>query len=630
MEARRHSRRSSAASQLSAILRPFDFYEPLTLAALEQLRRSDIEQQTELPRWSPRPYSGKPKRLSVPSHTRTRSSWHAGVGKSQDGTQAGTAWTELTKTISTLPVHADESTISDGVDTEDSASLLQTPTHQSKRRSHRLSQRSLTYHSSARQALSDRHRSVSQGRRGQKRTSQQLSALPPMPNVTTAHGVIAAPPSVFEKVAPPIPPRAPSRVLPAAPRAVIPSGSPQAKDPDLVVWDGPDDPGNPMNWPRKKKWACTVMLGLVTFCVTFASSVFSAGTLPAAHHYGTSEEVMILGTALFVLGFSFGPIIWGPLSELYGRKLPLAFGFAVFTIFQIPVAVADNLATLFVCRFLAGFFGCAPLTIVGGALADFWNPIDRGVAVSVFSGATFLGPTSGPIVGGFLKENPDLGFRWNSWITLILSVILGSLWWIIYPESFGPVLLQHRAKKLRYTTRNWAMHAPADEIEVNIKAIMSKYLSKPFMMLSMEPILLLITVYISFVRLKDISPFSSETFADLCPSLWADLRHIISLLRDVPILLYWRTALASRTCWIAIHRCHGRRCHWRLHQSRLHEASLCEDHAANRPSATGREAVADGCWCGRFANRPFLERLDFVPFEDSHSADLVRYSCGCG
>ena len=56
--------------------------------------------------------------------------------------------------------------------------------------------------------------------------------------------------------------------------------------------------------------------------------------------------------------------------------------------FQIPVAVAQNLETLFVCRFLGGVFGAAPLTIVGGAMADLWDPVDRGVAVSNSPSAT--------------------------------------------------------------------------------------------------------------------------------------------------------------------------------------------------------------------------------------------------
>ena len=71
---------------------------------------------------------------------------------------------------------------------------------------------------------------------------------------------------------------------------------------------------------------------------------------------------MVLATSLFILGFGTGPSLWGPLSELYGRKVPLTIGFAIFTIFQIPVAVAQDLQSVLVFRFLQGFFGSAPIS----------------------------------------------------------------------------------------------------------------------------------------------------------------------------------------------------------------------------------------------------------------------------
>lgn len=173
-----------------------------------------------------------------------------------------------------------------------------------------------------------------------------------------------------------------------------PSNQEPAKDPHLITWNGPDDPENPQNWPESKKWMVTIALSTMTFCITFASSVFSTATMVTAKQFQVGTEVTTLGTSLFVLGFTFGPLLWGPLSEASGRMMPLFFGFAIFAIFQIPVAVAQNLETIMICRFLGGLFGCAPLAIVGGALADFWNPVDRGVAVAIFASATFIGPVA--------------------------------------------------------------------------------------------------------------------------------------------------------------------------------------------------------------------------------------------
>lgn len=70
-------------------------------------------------------------------------------------------------------------------------------------------------------------------------------------------------------------------------------------------------------------------------------------------------------------------------------------GYFLFAIFQIPVAVAQNVETIMLCRFFGGVFASAPLGIVAGMLADFWDPVSRGIAVCVFASAVFIGPIAG-------------------------------------------------------------------------------------------------------------------------------------------------------------------------------------------------------------------------------------------
>lgn len=272
----------------------------------------------------------------------------------------------------------------------------------------------------------------------------------------------------------------------------------EKKDPNLIEWDGPNDPENPMNWAVSKKWRVTIAMGLMTFCVTFASSVFSNATVPVATLFGVSTEVTTLGTSLFVLGFAVGPMIWGPGSELLGRKLPLFTGYFLFAIFQIPVAVAVNLETIMLCRFFGGAFASAPLAIVGGSLADFFGPVDRGVAVCVFAGATFIGPIAGPIMGGFITQS-YLGWRWTAWITLIMAAFFGTIGFFLVPETSHQKILQNRAKSIRFETKNWAIHSQADTLQLDLKSIVNTYLLRPFIMLFREPILLLITIYMALI-----------------------------------------------------------------------------------------------------------------------------------
>ena len=69
---------------------------------------------------------------------------------------------------------------------------------------------------------------------------------------------------------------------------------------NVVAWDGPDDPENPQNWSKAKKYTTTVLYATCTFTITFASSVFSTATEVTAKEFGVSLEVMTLGTSLVV------------------------------------------------------------------------------------------------------------------------------------------------------------------------------------------------------------------------------------------------------------------------------------------------------------------------------------------
>lgn len=194
----------------------------------------------------------------------------------------------------------------------------------------------------------------------------------------------------------------------------------QGRDINLIQFDGPDDPGNPMNWGKRYKWTMTGILAAMTFVTTFTSAIFSTAIDATSRKFHVSTEVMTLGTSLFLVGFIFGPIVWGPLSELYGRRVPLIIGILAMCLFQVGVAVASNVYTIMICRFFAGVFGSAPLAVVGGALADFWDPVQRGVTVGIYTMCTFIGPVAAPIVGGYIAES-YLGWRWTEYIAVIMG-----------------------------------------------------------------------------------------------------------------------------------------------------------------------------------------------------------------
>ncbi|KXL47678.1 hypothetical protein M433DRAFT_70523 [Acidomyces richmondensis BFW] len=277
-----------------------------------------------------------------------------------------------------------------------------------------------------------------------------------------------------------------------------PDTSAAVKDTSLVEFDGPDDPDNPKNFPTRKKVAITVSMGWMTFVVTFSSSIFAVAIEPVSREFNIGIVTATLGVSLFLLGFVMGPIAFGPMSEVYGRKIPLFAGYTCFAIFQIPIAVAQNVETIMLGRFISGLTASAPLAVVGGSMADLWDPVERAYAICAFAAGAFCGPVAGPIVGGFVTES-SLGWRWTAWVTLIMAGVFGLIGFAVICETSAARILQMRAKELRYSTGNWALHAKADESRITFKTICTVYLARPWAMLIKEPILALLTAYMSYL-----------------------------------------------------------------------------------------------------------------------------------
>lgn len=81
----------------------------------------------------------------------------------------------------------------------------------------------------------------------------------------------------------------------------------EERDQNVVDWDGPDDPENPLNWPAKKKWTIIAALGAVTLITPLASSFFAPGVPQVMRAF--QEESNLMATfvvSVYLLGFAIG------------------------------------------------------------------------------------------------------------------------------------------------------------------------------------------------------------------------------------------------------------------------------------------------------------------------------------
>ncbi|KAJ5928200.1 hypothetical protein N7466_007156 [Penicillium verhagenii] len=267
--------------------------------------------------------------------------------------------------------------------------------------------------------------------------------------------------------------------------------------PYVVEWI-PNDHRNPMEFSAGLKWTFTILVAFSTLAVSLSSSAYAGGINEVLTGLDVGEEVATLGVSLFVMGFAVGPLLWAPMSELYGRQIVFLFTFFSLSAFCAGAAGAQHAYVLIILRFFAGSFGSSPLTNAGGVIADIFPAEKRGLATSLFAGAPFLGPTLGPVIGGFLSENA--GWRW---VQGFLAVFTGVIWMcqsLLVPETYAPVLLRKRAERLsKITGKVYRSKLDIDRGKVSARNAFGTALKRPWILLFSEPIVFLLSLYMAIV-----------------------------------------------------------------------------------------------------------------------------------
>ncbi|KAL2817059.1 major facilitator superfamily domain-containing protein [Aspergillus cavernicola] len=274
-------------------------------------------------------------------------------------------------------------------------------------------------------------------------------------------------------------------------------GSGTEQDPFVISWL-PDDPRNPMLFSLRKKVGITIVVSTATLVVAVGSSAYSGAIHQVIDDFEIGSEVATLGLSLYVLGFALGPMIWAPLSEFIGRQGPFFISLGGMASFFAGAAGARNIQTLLILRFLAGAFGSSPLTNAGGVISDMFTARHRGLALSLFAAAPFMGPAIGPVIGGFLGMKT--GWRWVEGFLAMFGGVMWILTALLVPETYAPTLLRRRAARLIQLTGSiYRTQLDVDKQGVSIKHMFSTLLLRPWVLLFQEPIVLILSVYIAII-----------------------------------------------------------------------------------------------------------------------------------
>lgn len=169
-----------------------------------------------------------------------------------------------------------------------------------------------------------------------------------------------------------------------------------------------------------------------------------------------------------------------------------------------------NKALIIVGRFLSGLGASVTFGVQMGTLSDCWRAENRGKSVAILGFAPLLGPALGPIFGGLIVQSTS--WRWIFWSIALFNGALQVLAWLLFSETYAPVLLARKAHKLRHSTGNNNFYTAFETTPLAPRQRLANSLVRPLRIIVTHAAARTITVYgcVSFGTLYIIlSDFAS-------------------------------------------------------------------------------------------------------------------------
>lgn len=176
---------------------------------------------------------------------------------------------------------------------------------------------------------------------------------------------------------------------------------------------------------QNSKTFLLVLLGLLSAFGPFVTDMYLPGLPSMTVYFDTTASLVQLGITTAMLGLAFGQVIIGPLSDKYGRKLPLMASLWLFILSTIACIFSWNIGAFIFFRFLQGIAGAGGIVISRSVATDCYSGKELAKAFAMISAVNGLAPILAPVGGGImLKFTNWLGiFAFLLFIGIVLILL---------------------------------------------------------------------------------------------------------------------------------------------------------------------------------------------------------------
>lgn len=260
-----------------------------------------------------------------------------------------------------------------------------------------------------------------------------------------------------------------------------------------VDFDQPFDPDDPLQWSTRRKLSILVNISLLSAAGQMASSILAPSALQITADLGggggggaePNPTLAVLVVSAFPLGTAAGLLLTSGLSEAYGRAPVLHAANALSAGLACAAAAAPSLPALVGLRLLQGAAAAAAPAVGGGVIGDMFAPRERGRAAGAYGLGMLLGPAAGPVLGGYVSQRA--GWRWSCWAVAIAAgaMLVGTA--AVLRESYRPVVLDRRARRLRRETGGRGLVAALPRERSRLRALGTS-VARPVRLLLTSPL----------------------------------------------------------------------------------------------------------------------------------------------
>lgn len=204
---------------------------------------------------------------------------------------------------------------------------------------------------------------------------------------------------------------------------------------------------------RKYRLRIILILGAMTTLVPFSVDSYLPAVPEIAAYFETSSAKMSYSLSTFFVGFAIGQLIYGPLLDKFGRKIPLFFGLGISIVFSLACLVSWNEIIFMVFRFLQALGASAATVAAITMVRDYFSQKESAKIFSMLILVIGASPLLAPTIGGAIAVS--LGWRWIFVFLSLLAILLYLLVWFFLPVKYradSEISLKLRHQVSRYIT----------------------------------------------------------------------------------------------------------------------------------------------------------------------------------